>query len=50
MTFFGGNKFQLWFEGFNVHDAGTLTAACLGVAVMAALYEGLKVLRSVDCC
>ncbi|XP_043219889.1 probable low affinity copper uptake protein 2 isoform X2 [Amphibalanus amphitrite] len=45
MTFFGGNTFKLWFKSFGIHDAGTLTAACLGVGVMAALYEGLKVFR-----
>ncbi|KAF0314016.1 High affinity copper uptake protein 1 [Amphibalanus amphitrite] len=45
MTFFGNNTFKLWFKSFGIHDAGTLTAACLGVGVMAALYEGLKVFR-----
>ncbi|XP_043219890.1 high affinity copper uptake protein 1-like [Amphibalanus amphitrite] len=45
MTFFGGNHFSLWFEGFHVHDAGTLTAACLGVGIMSILFEGLKVFR-----
>ncbi|XP_043219888.1 high affinity copper uptake protein 1-like isoform X1 [Amphibalanus amphitrite] len=48
MTFFGGNTFKLWFKSFGIHDAGTLTAACLGVGVMAALYEGLKVFRSLS--
>ncbi|XP_037072725.1 high affinity copper uptake protein 1-like [Pollicipes pollicipes] len=45
MTFFFGNKFSLWFKGFDVSSGGELAAACIGLVILAALYEGLKVYR-----
>lgn len=45
MVFYGGSNMWLWFKGFKVDSPGECVAACLGLALMAILYEALKTWR-----
>uniref|UniRef100_A0A668VE72 Copper transport protein n=1 Tax=Oreochromis aureus TaxID=47969 RepID=A0A668VE72_OREAU len=48
MTFyFGYNNVELLFTGLLINSPGEMVAACIGVFLLAALYEGLKIGREV---
>lgn len=48
MTFyFGCKNVELLFSGLVINSAGEMVLACLGVFLLAALYEGLKIGREV---
>ncbi|KAJ0037097.1 hypothetical protein NL108_018351 [Boleophthalmus pectinirostris] len=48
MTFyFGYQNVELLFSGLIINSAGEMVLACLGVFLLAALYEGLKIGREV---
>ncbi|CAL9681995.1 unnamed protein product [Knipowitschia caucasica] len=48
MTFyFGFKNVELLFPGLVINSAGEMVVACLGVFLLAALYEGLKIGREV---
>uniref|UniRef100_A0A3P8QHW2 Copper transport protein n=1 Tax=Astatotilapia calliptera TaxID=8154 RepID=A0A3P8QHW2_ASTCA len=48
MTFyFGYNNVELLFTGLLINSPGEMVGACIGVFLLAALYEGLKIGREV---
>ncbi|XP_005750767.1 high affinity copper uptake protein 1 isoform X1 [Pundamilia nyererei] len=48
MTFyFGCNNVELLFTGLLINSPGEMVGACIGVFLLAALYEGLKIGREV---
>ena len=45
MYFEAGYKAVVLFEGWNVDSVGAMVGSCIGVFLMAILYEGLKYFR-----
>lgn len=47
MTFYFGYKVELLFSGLLINSPGEMVGACIGVFLLAVLYEGLKIGREV---
>ncbi|XP_068694829.1 high affinity copper uptake protein 1-like [Montipora foliosa] len=47
MYFHFSKKAVILFEGWSVDDVGGMIGSCIGIFILAALYEGLKVLREI---
>ncbi len=45
MYFEAGYKAVVLFEGWNIETVGAMVGSCIGVFLMAILYEGLKYFR-----
>lgn len=47
MYFHFSKKAVILFQGWSVENAGGMVASCIGIFILAALYEGLKVSREI---